>query len=99
MEIKGKVKNILAVESGEGKNGKSWQRQDFVIEYMDGNFEKLACFTARNESIISKVAGLRSGQEINVHFNVESREYNGKYYTNLNAWKLEASESKTDLPF
>jgi hypothetical protein len=49
------------------------------------------------------VSGLRSGQDVTVQFNIESREYNGKYYTNATAWKIEAVANSvpetTDLPF
>ena len=101
MEIKGKVKAILPLEQGESKNGKGWKRRDFIVEFKDGNFDKLAAFTARTDAALERVGNLATGAEVNVAFNVESREYNGKFYTNLNAWKIELTQSapKTDLPF
>ncbi len=104
MEIKGKVKKVLPLESGEGKNGKGWKRQDFVVEFMDGTFSKLAAFTARTDIAIEKVSKMSDGMDVTVHFNVESREYNEKYYTNLNAWKIEmdlnsVAKVEGDLPF
>lgn len=102
MEIKGKVKAILPLEQGESKNGKGWKRRDFIVEFKDGSFDKLAAFTARTDAALDRVGNLALGAEVNVAFNVESREYNGKYYTNLNAWKIELTQQSvpaTDLPF
>lgn len=100
MEIKGKVKNVLPVESGEGKNGKEWKRQDFIIEFMDGEYSKILALTARTDNTLKAVNDLKSGMDVKVQFNIESREYNGKYYTNANAWKIEASvPGVSDLPF
>lgn len=102
MEIKGKVKKVLPLESGEGKNGKGWKRRDFIVEFKDGTYDKLAAFTARTDAALDRVGNLAEGAEVNVAFNVESREYNGKYYTNLNAWKIELLQSaqvSDDMPF
>lgn len=101
MEIKGKVKSVLPVESGEGKNGKEWKRQDFIIEFMDGEYSKILALTARTDNALNIASKLKDGQDVKVQFNIESREYNGKYYTNATAWKIEAEApvATTDLPF
>ena len=100
MEIKGKVKSVLPVESGEGKNGKEWKRQDFIIEFMDGEYSKILALTARTDNALNIASKLKAGQDVTVQFNIESREYNGKYYTNATAWKIEAAAPvTTDLPF
>lgn len=103
MEIKGKVKSVLPVETGAGKNGKEWKRQDFIIEFMDGEFSKILALTTRSDNAFNIVSKLKAGQDVTVQFNIESREYNGKYYTNATAWKIEAVANSvpetTDLPF
>jgi hypothetical protein len=102
MEIKGKVKSVLPVETGAGKNGKEWKRQDFIIEFMDGEFSKILALTTRSDNAFNIVSKLKAGQDVTVQFNIESREYNGKYYTNATAWKIEAVAAApvtTDLPF
>ncbi len=98
MELTGKVKKVLPLETGESKAGKTWKRQDFVVEFKDGSFDKIVVFTARNDSPLEKVSTMKEGSEVKVAFNVESREYNGKYYTNLTAWKIDVL-SGSDLPF
>lgn len=102
MEIKGKVKRVLPLEQGDTKNGKGWKRRDFILEFKDGDFDKIVALTARTDAALERVGNLAEGAEVNVSFNVESREWNGKYFTNLNAWKIELlqqSAPKTDLPF
>ncbi len=103
MEIKGKVKRILPLEQGDTKNGKGWKRRDFIVEFKDGDFDKIVALTARTDAALERVGNLAEGAEVNVSFNVESREWNGKYFTNLNAWKIElvkAPVSATDdMPF
>jgi hypothetical protein len=101
MEIKGKVKKVLPIEQGEGKNGKGWKRRDFILEFKDGDYDKIVALTARTDAALDRVGNLAEGAQVNVSFNVESREYNGKYYTNLNAWKIELLQAatSTDLPF
>lgn len=85
MEIKGKLIKVLPLETGEGKNGQ-WQKHDIIVEQA-GQYPKLACITLFGAKL--SVDGIGLGTEITVSVNVESREHSGKYYTNLNAWKIE----------
>ena len=84
MEIKGKCVAILPLQSGTGKNGE-WKSQDFVIETGD-QYPKQVCVNAFGDKIqyIPEI-----GQEVNVSFDIESREYNGRWYTTVKAWKIE----------
>ena len=88
LQLKGIVSKVLPIESGEGKEGKEWKRQTFVLAYKDGEYEKSVAVSVFGDKV-DKVPG--TGQECTVSFNVESKEYNGKYYTNVNAWKIEVS--------
>lgn len=86
MDIKGRVIQLLALQTGEGKNG-TWKKQDFVIE-TDGQYPKKVCISAWGDKI--NESALQVGNEVNISFDVESREYNGRWYTDLKAWKIEA---------
>ena len=99
MDIKGRVIQLLALQTGEGKNG-TWKKQDFVIE-TDGQYPKKVCISAWGDKI--NESALQVGNEINVSFDVESREYNGRWYTDLKAWKIDtlgatSSEQPTSTP-
>ncbi len=88
LEITGKVSEILQPETGEGKNG-PWKKQSFILEYMDGNYPKKLSVMAWGDKtdILRNIA---PGAQVKVAFNVESREYNGRWYTDVKAWRIEA---------
>ena len=86
LEITGKVFKVLAEQTGTGKNG-VWVKQDFVIE-TDEQFPKKAVFSAWGDKAAS-VKNLQSGERVKVSFNVEAREYNEKWFTDLRAWKID----------
>ena len=89
MEIKGKIIKKLPLLSGEGRNG-NWQRQEYILEYGD-RYPKQMCFSLRGDKI--EQYPLEIDQEVVVSFDVESREYNGRYYTHVNAWKIDRADA------
>lgn len=92
LELTGKIKTILPLETGEGKNG-TWKKQSFVIDYTDGNYPKQAAFIIMGDKT-EKLNSVRVGQEVTVGFAVASREYNGRWYTDCQAWFIKpTSES------
>jgi len=93
MEIKGKINRILQPVSGLSKTGNEWKKQEFVIDTSDEQYPKQICFTLFNDKV-NLLNGFRPGAEVNVSFNVESREFGGKWYHNINAWKVEPVNSE-----
>ena len=85
MQLTGKITKILPLQSGQGKKGE-WKKQDFVIE-TNGEYPKKVCFTAWGDKT-NHIPNIGTG--VTVSFDPESREYNGKYYTDLKAWKIES---------
>jgi hypothetical protein len=94
LQLKGKVEKIYDIQSGVSKAGNEWKKQEFVIE-TDDSFARKVCFTLFNDKI-SLAQGLTPGKVVNVSFNVESREYNGKWFHNINAWQITPAEP--DMP-
>lgn len=88
LEISGKVIQILPLETGEGKNGQ-WKKQFFIMEYMDGNYPKKLCVSVWGDKT-DAVRTMQPGSNVKVSFNVDSREYNGRWYTDVRAWRIEA---------
>lgn len=80
---RGKILEKLKVEEGVSKAGKAWTKQDFVIQ-TDEKFPRKICFTlfGDKKDLIHK---LDAGEIVDVQFTVESRDFNGKWYHNLNA--------------
>jgi len=94
LSIKGNVSNILPVESGTSKAGKEWKKQGFIIN-TGAQFNPDICFSVFGEDKLQMVAGLSIGEEVEVHFNLSSREFNGKYYHNIDAWRIEKSSAQS----
>ena len=92
LEIEGKIKKILAEQSGDGKAGK-WFKQDFVLETF-GNFPKLICFSTWNENT-KTLKTFKEGEIVKINFDPQSREFNEKWYTDLRAWKIERLVAST----
>lgn len=92
MQIKVKVTEILPTQKGVSKSGKEWIKST-IIGVTGGEYPKIICFTCWNESI---VATIEIGSDYNFDFDLESREYNGKYYTDVKIYKSELISSKVD---
>ena len=81
LEIKGKVISVEDIKKGKGSNGE-WTSQDFVIE-TSGEYPKKVCLNC------FKKPTPKLGENVNVFFEPESREFNGKWFTTLKVWKFE----------
>lgn len=86
-ELEGKVYKIGTETTGEGQKG-MWRKIDFMIEYLDGQYPKKAGFLAWTDKV-DVVKNFKIGDTVTVHFNVESREYNDKFFTDLRVWKIQ----------
>lgn len=86
MEITGKVIQMLPMQTGAGRNGADWKKQEFVLETTD-QYPKKVCISMWGDKIDQ--FNIQPGEDVTVSISVESREYNGKWYTNVQAWKVE----------
>lgn len=84
MESKGKVIAVCDLQSGETSRGK-WQSQMFVIETLDEKFPKKQAFTLFGDKVkyIPRV-----GDMVEVKFDLSAREWNGKWFTDVNAYDV-----------
>lgn len=97
LTIKGKLVSILEAESGTSKAGKEWRKQSFVIDNGD-QFNPNVCFSLFGQDKIAMLDNFSIGQEIEVSFNLSSREFNGKWYHNLDAWRITTIENGASAP-
>ncbi|PHN08070.1 DUF3127 domain-containing protein [Flavilitoribacter nigricans] len=74
----------------ENKTG-TFQAREFVIEVADGNYPQLVKFQLVQDRC-ALLDPFQENEKIKVHFDLRGREWNGKYFTNLNAWRLEKVE-------
>ncbi len=84
MEIKGKVIQLLAPQTGQGKKG-TWRKQEFILE-TQAQYPKKVCLSIWGDKIDQ--FGLAVGDFVNVAVDLESREYNNRWYTEARAWKV-----------
>ena len=87
MDITGKLIMMLPLQTGEGKNG-PWKKQDIIIE-IPGQYPKKVSIAVWGDKM--DLSLLQLGNNLKVSFDIESREYNSKWYTDVKAWKLELS--------
>lgn len=93
MEATGTIIDILSEESGTTNSGKAWQKQTFAIE-TEGQYPKKIAIQVWGEKI-NDLAKFSIGDKITAHINIESREYNGKYYTDIKSYRLDRDSAVT----
>lgn len=84
MEISGKIIAVLPLTSGQGRNG-MWRAQDYVLETQE-QYPRKVCFNLFGDKI--DTYPMEVGDMVEVSFDIESREYNGRWYTSVRAWKV-----------
>lgn len=94
MEIQGRCVAVLDMISGTSKAGKAFQKRDFVIETA-GQYPKKVCLQLFGDKVNDCP---NVGEEVKVSFDPESREWNGKWFTQLNAWKVERQGVQQPAP-
>lgn len=94
MEIQGRIVELLKLQSGEGRNG-TWRKQDYIIE-TPGQYPKKICFNLWGDKIDQ--FNIAVGDEVKVQIDIESREYNGRWYTDVRAWKVEKAGAAAAPP-
>ena len=97
MEIKGKIIEVLDIKSGTSKNGKEWKSLEFIFESIE-QFPKKICFNMFGNKIDE--TPINEIVECTVHYDLNSREYNGKWFTNASVWKIvyDTTDEKESTP-
>lgn len=85
MQLTAKLVQILPLQTGTGRNGE-WKKQDIIVE-TDGQYPKKICVSAWGDKI--NASQLVVGNMLKIDFDVESREYNSRWYTDVKAWRVE----------
>ena len=97
LTIKGKLTTKLSIESGTSKAGKEWKKQSFLID-TGSQYNPEICFQLFGDEKIEMLNHHKEGDMVEVSFNLSSREYNGRYFHNIDAWRIETIESSTSNP-
>ena len=88
LSVKGKLSRKLSVESGTSKAGKEWKKQSFIVD-TGAQYNPEICFQLFGDDKIEMLNHHNEGDQVDVSFNLSSREYNGRYFHNIDAWRIE----------
>ena len=85
LELTGRITQILPLEQGVSKAGNAWRKQVLILETQDQYPRKVA-ISLLNDNIDKYT--IQVGTVVTAHIEIESREWNGKWYTEVKAWQI-----------
>ena len=91
MEVVGKIIQVLPTQEGVGRNGNPWKLQPYVLETLD-NYPRKVHFEVFGEDRIRQNP-CELDQLVTVSFDIESREFNGRWYTSIRAWRIQQGDT------
>ncbi len=97
LEIEGTLRQKLTPQRGTSARGE-WTKQEFVLEFPDGNYTSQACFTAFGQDKVAELDKYQVGDKVKVSFNLRSREFNGRWYNDLQIWKVAPAAAAQGAP-
>lgn len=86
MDFTAKLIQIMPPITGEGKNGQ-WKRQEYIFE-TESQYPRKICVSVWGDRGISDPNIMQVGNVLTVSFDLESREFNGRWYTDVRAWRI-----------
>ncbi|MGD8319491.1 MAG: DUF3127 domain-containing protein [Gemmatimonadota bacterium] len=94
LKITGTVKQVLEEQSGESRNG-PWRKQEFILE-TEGKYPKPVCLVVWGDNIDQ--FNVQVDEQLTAYVDIASREYNGRWYTDVKAWKVERESEAQEAP-
>ncbi len=94
MEIQGKIISILNPKEGESSRG-GWKKQEIILE-TDDTYPKKVCIVNWNDKV--DVSSVKPGDSVVASINIESREFNNNWYTDVKVWKIDINKSLQSQP-
>ncbi len=91
MELKGKLEQKLTVKSGTSKAGKEWMKQTIIINNGD-QYNPNTAISFFGDDKVKMLEKFNVGQDISVGVNISSKEFNGKWYNQIDGWKVNTGE-------
>ncbi len=88
LELEGRIARKLNVQTGTSARG-AWSKQEFIFEYQEGSFPTQICMNVWGEDKVRDLEKYQVGDKVKVSVNLSSREYNGRWYTDVRAWRIE----------
>ena len=87
LEIKCRLLDKLSVQNGTSARG-PWCKQDFIVETLE-QYPRKICMNVWGQDQVNELASFNAGEMLTVSINIESREFNGRWYTDVRAWRIQ----------
>lgn len=88
MELTGKIIAVLPERSGiSQRTGSEWKTQSYVLETQE-TYPRKMCFDIFGADKIEQFA-IKIGETLTVSFDIDAREYQGRWYNSIRAWKVD----------
>lgn len=97
LELEGRIARKLNVQTGTSARG-AWSKQEFIFEYQEGNFPAQVCMNVWGEDKVRELDKYHVGDKVKVSFNLSAREYNGRWYNDVRAWRIEPAGIASAAP-
>lgn len=94
LTISGRIDSVLPLQQGTSKAGNPWKKQGYVID-TGGQYPKKVCFSLFGDKVDQ--FPLQVGQDVAVSIDIESREWNSKWYTEVRAWNVTYASQQPQL--
>ena len=92
-EVDGKLHKIFDTE----QKTDNFRAREFVLEVVDGQYPQMVKFQLTQDKC-DLLDTHSEGDELKVHFDLRGREWNGKYFTNLQAWRIDSGSEARPAP-
>ena len=86
MELIGKIIQVLPLQEGVSKAGNAWKKQEYILETLGTQYPRKVCFNLFGDNVDK--FPMQVGQDVTVSIDLESREFNGRWYTDVRAWNV-----------
>ena len=86
MELIGKIIQILPLQEGVSKAGNPWKKQEYILETLGTQYPRKVCFNLFGDNVDK--FPMQVGQDVTMSIDIESREFNGRWYTDVRAWNV-----------
>lgn len=92
LDIKCKLLDKLAVQSGTSARG-PWSKQEFIVETIE-QYPRKICMNVWGQDKVNELVNYNHGEQLSVSVNIESREFNGRWYTDVRAWRIQKDSAE-----
>lgn len=93
IKIYGTIQTVLPLQSGTSKAGNEWKKQEYVLETAE-QYPRKVKFDLFGDKVDQYP--LQAGEAVTISVNIESREFNGRWYTDVRAWKVENGDTRSE---